>query len=288
MGSDREPLNVHERSTSDNDRVSQSSRNNEVWGASTAVRQPWDFRSSANEWRRIFAELLGTFFLVAVAAGAPMVSAQSGGAIGQAAAVTAPGLMVMAIILFMGAVSGAHLNPAVTLGFALRGDFPWRRVPGYVLSQCVGAVLACLVLRGIVGNYAMIGATVPGHDVSDVSAMFMELVLTVGLVSTILGTASGAQNVGLFGALAVGGYIALAGLWSSPISGASMNPVRSLGPDVVRLDFSHFWVYLVGPFAGALLSVGIAYILRGPGGGRTGSTFAQGRLEAVIVERDQP
>ncbi len=263
-------------------------RIDEVLGAATAVIRPWDFGSSTNEWRRVFAELLGTFFLVLVGAGAPVVSAQAGGAIGQAAEVTAPGLMVMAIILFMGAVSGAHLNPAVTLAFALRGDFPWRRVPGYLAAQFSGAVFACLVLWGIVGKFSMLGATVPGKGVSDVSAMLLELVLTVGLVSTILGTASGAQNVGLFGALAVGGYIILAGLWSSPISGASMNPARSFGPDMVQLDFSHFWVYVVGPLAGAVIAVGVAYILRGPGGGRSGSTAAQGRLGTVIVERDQP
>jgi len=264
------------------------SRIEEILGATTAVIRPWDFSSSANEWRRIFAELLGTFFLVLVGAGAPVVSAQAGGVIGRVAEVTAPGLMVMAIILFMGAVSGAHLNPAVTLAFSLRRDFPWRRVPAYVISQLIGAVLACLALWAIVGKYAMLGATVPGNGVSDLSAMFMELILTIGLVSTILGTASGAQNVGLFGALAVGGYVILAGLWSSPISGASMNPARSFGPDMVLLDFSHYWVYLVGPLAGALIAVGIAYILRGPGGGRSGSTAAQGRLETPVIARDQP
>jgi aquaporin Z len=106
-------------------------------------------------------------------------------------------------------------------------------------------------------------------------------------VSTILGTASGAQNVGLFGALGVGGYIILAGLWSSPISGASMNPARSFGPDLVLLDFSHYWVYLVGPLAGAALAVGCAWILRGPGGGRSGSAAAQGRLGTLETTRDQ-
>jgi aquaporin Z len=260
----------------------------QVLGSTTAIVHPWDFRSSANEWRRIFAEMLGTYFLVLAAAGAPVVSARSGGAIGQAAQVTAPGLTVMAVILFMGAVSGAHLNPAVTVAFSLRNDFPWRRVPAYVIAQLAGAVLACLTLWAIVGKYAMLGATEPGKGIGDVNAMFMELILTVGLVSTILGTASGAQNVGLFGALAVGGYIILAGLWSSPISGASMNPARSFGPDMVLLDFSHFWIYLVGPFVGAFIAAGIAYILRGPGGGRSGSSAAQGRLGAPIIRRDQP
>ena len=107
-----------------------------------------NFDDPRHEWRRLFAEVLGTFFLVLVGAGGGVVDAVSHGAIGRGASVTAPGLMVMAIILFMGAVSGAHLNPAVTLGFALRGDFPWRRVPGYILAELLGSTLAVLLLGG--------------------------------------------------------------------------------------------------------------------------------------------
>src|SRR5664280_1044109 len=176
-----------------------------------------DFDDPEQEWRRLFSELLGTFFLVLVGAGGAVVGAQSNGAISRAAAVTAPGLMVMAIILFMGAVSGAHLNPAVSVAFAARGDFPWRRVPGYIIVQLIGATLACLFLWALLGKIGMLGATEPGPGISTTQAMFMELILTVGLVSVILGTASHAQNVGVFGALAVGGYIILAGFWSSPI-----------------------------------------------------------------------
>lgn len=230
------------------------------------------------EWRRLFSELLGTFFLVLVGAGAAVVNARTGGVISRAAAVSAPGLMVTAVILFMGAVSGAHLNPAVSIAFAARGDFPWWRVPGYIIVQLIGSTLACLFLWALLGKVAMLGATVPGPGISDLQAMFMEMILTVGLVSVILGTASKAQNVGVFGALAVGAYIILAGLWSSPISGASMNPARSFGPAMATLDFSHYWVYVAGPIAGALLAVGIAWLLRGPGSGTSGSTVAQGRI----------
>jgi aquaporin Z len=192
--------------------------------------------------------------------------------------------MVMAIILFMGAVSGAHLNPAVTLAFATRGDFPWRRVPGYLVVQLVGATLACLFLWAMFGKIGMLGATEPGAGFNDVHAMFMELVLTFGLVSTILGTASRAQNVGAMSALAVAGYIALAGLWSSPVSGASMNPARSFGPDAALGDFSHYWVYVVGPLAGALIAVLVAWILRGRGD-LGGAAAAQGELDTVEVRR---
>ena len=246
----------------------------------------YDFDDPRHEWRRLFSELLGTFFLVLVGAGGAVVNAQSDGAISRVAAVTAPGLMVMAIILFMGAVSGAHLNPAVSSAFAARGDFPWRRVPGYIVVQLLGATLACLFLWALLGKLGMLGATEPGPGISATQAMFMELILTVGLVSTILGTASGAQNVGVFGALGVGGYIILAGLWSSPISGASMNPARSFGPDLALLDFTNYWAYLVGPIAGALIAVGIAWILRGPGGDRSGSAAAQGRLGTLRTPDD--
>src|SRR6202161_3479204 len=217
----------------------------------------FDFEDASLEWRRLFSELLGTFMLVLVGAGGAVVGALSHGAISRQAAVTAPGLMVMAIILFMGAVSGAHLNPAVTLAFSLRGDFPWRRVPGYIVVQLLGAVLACLFLWAVYGKVGMLGATEPGAGIGDWAAMLTELVLTVGLVSTILGTASRAQNVGPLSAVAVGGGGILAGLWSSPISGASMNPARSFAPDLVLGRFAHLWLYLAGPVAGAVIAVGI-------------------------------
>ena len=202
---------------------------------------PWirDFHDPAKEWRRLFSEVLGTFLLVLVAVGAGVVGSVSGVPVSRAAAVTAPGLMVMAVILSMGKVGGAHLNPVVSIAFALRSEFPWRRVPGYIAAQGVGATLACLFIWAVLGRPGTFGATVPGSGISDLQAVLVEAVLTMGLVSVILGTASSAQNVGALSAIAVGGYIVLAGLWASPISGASMNPVRSLAPDVVRADLSH-------------------------------------------------
>lgn len=234
----------------------------------THLEPSWlrDFHNPSHEWRRLFAEVLGTFLLVVVAAGAGEVNAMTQGGIGRGAEVVAPALMVMAIILFMGKVSGAHLNPAVSVAFALRQDFPWRRVPGYVIAQLVGATLACLFLSAVFGQFGSLGATEPGAAFSSGQAVLIEVLLTTGLISTILGTASGAQNVGALSALAVAGYIALAGLWASPVSGASMNPARSFGPDFVIHDFSNFWVYLVGPLVGAVLAVLVARVLRGPGG----------------------
>jgi aquaporin Z len=252
-------------------------------GQPNSLTRQFDFHDDTYEWRRLFAELFGTFLLVLVAAGGPIVNARFGGhAITQTALVVAPGMMVLAIILFMGKVSGAHLNPAVSIAFALRGDFPWRRVPGYVVIQLVGATLACLFLRWSIDVSATYGSNYPASGFSAGSAFLMETVLTLGLVSVILGTASGAQNIGVFGALGVGAYIALAGLWGSPISGASMNPARTFGPDLVGTDFTSYWVYVAGPIFGATLAVGAAWILRGPGGGRAGSVAAQGAIQTEV------
>jgi aquaporin Z len=246
-----------------------------------------DFSDPAQEWRRLVSELYGTFLLVLVAAGGGMMGQAFPGDVGRPAAVVAPGLMVLAIILFMGRVSGAHLNPAVSVAFALRGDFPWRRVPGYVLVQLAGAVLAAWLLQAVIHVSAASGGSSPAAGWSAGDAFLMETVLTMGLVSVILGTAAGAQSLGGIAAVGVGSYIALAGLWGSPISGASMNPARSFGPAAVAADFGSYWVYVAGPLAGAILAVGIAFALRGPGGGRSASAAAQGALFTRVKRPDQ-
>ena len=222
-----------------------------------------DFDDPRREWRRLFSELLGTFALGLVAAGGGILHAK--GQISLAAAVVAPGLMVMAIILFMGAVSGAHLNPGVSLAFALRGDFPWKRVPGYIVIELIRATLAALFALGVRERGAS-GGGAAGVGHKDWQALLMEIVLTALLVSVILGTASAAQNVGAIAALGVGGYIALARLWSAPVSGTLMNPARSFGPALVSGDWTTYWVYVVGPVTGALIAVGFAFVLRGRGG----------------------
>jgi aquaporin Z len=246
-----------------------------------------DFQDPKQEWRRLFSELYGTFFLVLVAAGGGMMGQAFPGQISRTAAVVAPGLMVMGIIMFMGKVSGAHLNPAVSFAFWLRGDFPGRRVPGYVVVQLVGASLAALFVHEVIKVSAKYGSNYPAPGFSGWQAVLMEGVLTLGLVSVILGTASGAQNIGIFGAIGVGAYIALAGLWGSPISGASMNPARTFGPDLVGRTWTDYWVYVVGPLAGAAIAVGFAYVLRGAGGGKSGSAAAQGALDTEVAKPDQ-
>ena len=158
--------------------------------------------------------------------------------------------------------------------------------PG-TIAQLIGATLAALFLHAVINVSSTYGSNYPAAGYSAGSAFLMEGVLTFGLVSVILGTASGAQNIGVFGAIGVGAYIALAGLWGSPISGASMNPARTFGPNLVGTDFTHYWVYVAGPLAGAILAVGAAWVLRGPGGGRAGSGAAQGDLYTEIEHPDK-
>jgi len=205
--------------------------------------------------------LLGTFALTLVAAGGPVIAAASGAAVGLPALVVAPALLVMAMIYSVGNLSGAHFNPAVTLAFAVRKDFPWRRAPGYWSAQLVGATLAALLLRTLFGLAGHLGATLPHHGA--LTSLVMELVLTFLLVTVILATATNHKLVGHNAALAVAGTISLDGLFAAPISGASMNPARSFGPDLVGGQLGAYWIYLVGPVIGALLAVAMAWLLRG-------------------------
>ena len=237
-----------------------------------------NFNDPKQEWRRLGAEFIGTFFLVIAAAGASMVNTLYPGSISAAMKPAAIGLTVMAVILFMGKVSGSHINPAVTIGFAARGDFPWRRVPGYIVAQIAGGFAAAFLLVALVGVSSSNGGSYPGSQTTALTAMFVEMLLTFGLVTVVLGTASGAQSVGMFAALAVGGYIAAAAMWGGPLSGASMDPARTIGPNIVGGDPGPLWVYIIGPIAGGLLAVVLAYLLRGRGGNFAAELVAQGSL----------
>lgn len=237
--------------------------------ASTATSEPTpnfstDPHDPSMEWRRLFAECLGTFMLTLVAAGPDTIGAATHHPISQPVAVIAPGLLVMSLIYTMGDVSGAHVNPVVTLAFAIRDDFPWKRVPGYWVSQFVGAIAAAGLLRLMFGNVGHLGATRPSPNVNPLVALIMEVILTSMLVTVILGTAHDTRLVGHNAAIAVGGTIALAGLFAGPVSGASMNPARSLGPALIGGNMGSFWIYLIGPLLGALLATAIAWALHGP------------------------
>ncbi len=210
--------------------------------------------------RRLLAEAVGTFALVTVAVGVDVVARSHGATMSPAARVIAPGLVVMALIHALADVSGAHFNSAVTTGFALRRDFPWHLVPAYVGAQLLGAVLGAGVWRLIQPAAIDAGVTVvhgaPGR------ALGVEVLLTFLLVLVIVNTATRPSVVGPPAALAVGGTIALCGILGGPISGASMNPARSVGPALVAGAPADIWVYVLGPLAGAALSVGVTWGLR--------------------------
>lgn len=213
----------------------------------------WD---PTHAWRRLLAELVGTLLLTFVAAGGDTIEAATHQPLGHAAKVVAPALMVVALIYAVGGLSGAHLNPAVTLAFALRGDFPPRRVAPYIAAQLCGAILAALLLLVMYGNVGRLGATLP--HLGSGTALVTEIVLTAALLLVILGTAAaGPRLVGHNSALAVGGTIALLGLIASPVSGASMNPARSLGPALVSGNMGSYWIYLVAPLCGAVIALGL-------------------------------
>jgi len=215
-------------------------------------------------WIRLIIEFLGTFVLVTVAAGAGVINHYvGGGPISRTAAVIAPGAAVMAMIYAWGALSGLHINPAVTFGFTARGVFPPKWMVPYWVVQLAGAICAALFLQlmfGYVragGNYPI---TTPGGTWK---SLVMEAVLTAILVSIILNTAIGHRSIGPNAAIAVGSTVALLGLFASPISGASMNPARSLGPDIVGNDYTGWWVYVAGPVIGAAIAVMIIGLVRG-------------------------
>lgn len=211
--------------------------------------------------RRLLAELVGTFALTFVAAGGEVAAVLTHDSINVVARAVAPGLLVMAMIYTVGKESGAHFNPGVTLAFAMRRDFPWHRVPGYWIAQFVGAILAALLLRALFGLVGHVGATFPHHGL--MVALVMEAVLTFFLITVILGTAAHGKVVGANAALAVGATIALDGLFAEPISGASMNTARSLGPALVSGQLGDMWIYIFGPLIGVIVAVAVAWLLRG-------------------------
>ena len=215
-------------------------------------------------WIRVIVEFIGTFVLVTVAAGAGVINHYAGDTpVSRAAAVIAPGAAVMAMIYAWGPLSGLHINPAVTFGFWCRRVFPSGWVLPYWAAQLAGATAAAWFLQLMFGHVSAGGNYPIAKPGGDWRSLVMEIVLTTILVSIILNTATGSRSIGHNAAIAVGSTVALLGLFASPISGASMNPARSLGPDIVGVDFTGWWVYVAGPVTGALIAVTIITTLRG-------------------------
>ena len=213
--------------------------------------------------KKLFAELLGTFALVFAGTGAIIVNAASQGAISHAGIALTFGLIVLAMIHTFGDVSGAHLNPAVTIGFAAARRLAWSDVPGYVGAQILGAVAASALLRCLFPADAMLGATMPAG--AEAQSFVFEVVLTAILMLTILSVSTGAKEKGITAGIAIGAVIALEAMFAGPVCGASMNPARSLAPALVSGHLEHLWIYLVAPVIGALIAVPLCIGVRAPG-----------------------
>ncbi|MBN9521760.1 aquaporin [bacterium] len=213
--------------------------------------------------RTLAAEAFGTFALVFAGTGAIVVNDGSGGAVTHVGVALTFGLVVLAMIYAVGDVSGCHLNPAVTLGFCAAGRFAPRRVAPYVAAQCLGAGAASLAVWALVPAHPTLGATLPAGAAAQ--AFVMEALLTLILMFVILSVSSGAKEKGVLAGVAVGAVIALEALFGGPVSGASMNPARSLAPAVVAGRVDHLWVYLTAPVLGALGGVLVCGVIHGPG-----------------------
>ncbi|WP_367873971.1 aquaporin [Luteolibacter sp. Populi] len=214
--------------------------------------------------RKALAEFLATFALVFAGTGAIVINQQAGGVIGHAGVAAVFGLIVIAMIHTFGDVSGAHMNPAVTLAFAVARRFAWRGVPAYFAAQFTGAIAASLLLKFLFPASATLGATLPAG--SPQQSFILEIVLTAMLMLVVLSVSSGAKEKGVTAGIAIGAMVGLEALFAGPICGASMNPARSLAPALVSGHLEHLWLYLIATFGGALLAIPICFLVRGPGG----------------------
>lgn len=211
------------------------------------------------ENRRYFSEFIGTFALVFCGTGAIIINQESGGMITHVGVALTFGLVVAAMIFTLGDVSGAHLNPAVTLSFAVAKRFPFKQVVPYVFAQVLGALAASGILKICFPHNEWLGATLPAGR--DWQSFLFEVILTMILVLVIFNVTTGAKEKGITAAIAIGSVVGLEAMFAGPVCGASMNPVRSLGPALVSGHLEHLWIYLTAPFVGAILGIAIHQIL---------------------------
>jgi len=210
---------------------------------------------------RLLAEFLGTFGLIFAGTGAIIINQVSGGAITHVGIALTFGLVVLAMIYTFGEISGAHLNPAVTLGFVFAGRFPSTNALPYILAQLAGAFSASLTLRALFPASKILGETLPAG--SSAQSFILEFVLTFFLMLVVLNVSTGAKEKGITAGIVVGSVIALEAMFAGPICGASMNPARSFAPAIVSGNLNHLWVYLIAPTLGALAAAPVCKILRG-------------------------
>ena len=211
--------------------------------------------------KKYIAEIIGTFALIFCGTGAIIINQESGGVITHAGIAATFGLIVAAMIYTVGDISGAHLNPAVTIAFWVAKVFPAKEIVPYIMSQGVGAFLASFTLHYLFPNNSTLGATLPAGTA--MQSFILELILTFLLMFTIIHVAKGSKEQGMFAGIAIGSVVLLEAMFAGPICGASMNPIRSLSPAVVSGHMEHLWVYLTAPFLGAILAVVVWSVLKG-------------------------
>ncbi len=206
-----------------------------------------------NNMRNYVAELTGTFALVFCGTGAIIIDQQSGGAITHSGIAITFGLIVMSMIYALGNISGAHLNPAVSIAFSLAKRFPAGELIPYIISQLAGAILASFALKGLFPANEFLGATLPAG--SDMQSFFMEIILSFFLMLVIVNVATGSKEQGMFAGLAIGSVVALEAMFAGPVCGASMNPARSIAPAIISGHVTHLWVYIAAPVIGAAAAI---------------------------------
>ena len=203
--------------------------------------------------KRLISEIIATFALVFCGTGAIVINDFTGGSVTHVGVAITFGLIVMGMIYAFGDISGAHMNPAVTIGFAYAKKFPWKEVPGYVLAQLIGAFLASGLLLYLFPESQTLGATLPG--LSAMKVFIFEIILTFFLMVVIINVSTGSKEIGVVAGIAIGSIVLLEAMFAGPITGASMNPARSIAPAVVSGNLADLWIYIFAPIIGCLLAV---------------------------------
>jgi aquaporin NIP len=210
--------------------------------------------------KKYIAEFIGTFALVFCGTGAVVVNEIIPGSVTHVGIAITFGLIVMAMIYALGEKSGAHLNPAVTIAFSVNGNFPLKETAPYIISQLAGAVAASAVLKLLFPSSVLLGATIPAG--SNMQSFILEFMLTFFLMLVIINVAKGSKEQGLFAGIAIGSVVLLEAMFAGPVSGASMNPARSLGPAIISGEMKQVWIYVIAPILGAITSIAIYKLIK--------------------------
>lgn len=205
--------------------------------------------------KKYYAEIIGTFALIFCGCGAMTVNEITNGSISHVGVAATWGLIVMTMIYAFGEISGAHFNPAVTIGFAYAKKFAWKEVPKYIIAQAIGAILASFLLWYLFPNSQFLGETTPADGYPPFKAAIIEFLLTFFLMVVIMNISTGSKEIGTMAAIAVGGVILLEAMFAGPITKASMNPIRSIAPAIFTGNFQHLWLYILAPILGAITAV---------------------------------